>query len=364
MRHLRVMLARIRGVFVGHRDEDDLREELESHLEMETAELIRRGMDPETARRQARIASGGLTQAAEAVREQRGLPGIENAMADLRYGLRSLRRNPGFTAVVVITLALGIGATTAIFSVVRGVLLKPLPHRDGDRLVYLRHSTDGLGGENMLFSVPEIRDLRAGAPAFTYIAEYSPWDAVLRGDADVATVKVGLVTGNFFDVMGLSPVLGRLTRASDDGPGVPPVTVLTHDFWIRRFGADSSIVGRRLLMNGQSVTVIGVLQPAPYFPEFGQVLERLAVHEAGERVCGLRHAGRQQPADLVVLVDDAALDLGTIRVRERGSREPTDSAIEKVLILIKLHDVIARCRLGQKTVPRLALAPGAVRFTR
>ena len=180
---------------------------------METAELIRRGLDPETARRQALLASGGLTQAAEAVREQRGLPWIENAMADLRYGLRSLRRNPGFTAVVVITLALGIGATTAIFSVVRGVLLKPLPHRDGDRLVYLRHSTDGLGGENMLFSVPEIRDLRAGAPAFTYIAEYSPWDAVLRGDADVATIQVGLVTGNFFDVMGLSPVLGRLTRA-------------------------------------------------------------------------------------------------------------------------------------------------------
>ena len=267
MRYFRLALARLRGLFAGNRADQDLREELESHLEMETDELIRRGMDPETARRQARIASGGLTQAAEVVRDQRGLPWVENVLADLRYGFRSLRRNPGFTAVVVITLALGIGATTAIFSVVRGVLLKPLPHRDGDRLVYLRHSTDGLGGENMLFSVPEIRDLRGGAPAFTYIAEYSPWDAVLRGDADVATIQVGLVTGNFFDVMGLSPVLGRLTRASDDGPGVPPVTVLTHDFWIRRFGADSGIVGRRLMMNGESVTVIGVLQPAPYFPD-------------------------------------------------------------------------------------------------
>jgi predicted permease len=267
MSYVRLALARLRGLFAGPRADDDLREELESHLEMETAELVRRGMDPETARRQARIASGGVTQAAESVRDQRGLPWIENAMADLRFGFRSLRRNRGFTAVVVITLALGIGATTAIFSVVRAVLLKPLPHRDGDRLVYLRHSTDGLGGENMLFSVPEIRDLRAGAPAFTYIAEYSPWEAVLRGDADVATVQVGLVTGNFFDVMGLSPVLGRSTRASDDGPGVPPVTVLTHDFWIRRFGADSSIIGRQLLMNGQQVTVIGVLQPAPYFPD-------------------------------------------------------------------------------------------------
>jgi len=165
MRYFRVVLARLRGLFGGQRADDDLREELESHLEMETAELIRRGMDAETARRQAQLASGGITQAAGRVREQRGLPWIESTLADLRFGLRSLHRNPGFTAVVVITLALGIGATTAIFSVVRGVLLKPLPHRDGDRLVYLRQSTDGLGGENMLFSVPEIRDLRAGAPA-------------------------------------------------------------------------------------------------------------------------------------------------------------------------------------------------------
>jgi putative ABC transport system permease protein len=267
MRYLRVALARLRGLFAGQRADDGLREELESHLELEIAELIRRGLDPETARRQALLASGGLTQAAEAVREQRGLPWIENAVADLRYGVRSLRRNPGFTAVVVITLALGIGATTAIFSVVRGVLLKPLPHRDGDRLVYLRHSTDGLGGQNVFFSVPEVRDLRTGAPAIAGLAEYSPWDAALQGNADVISLHLGLVTGNFFDVMGLTPVLGHLTRASDDGPGVPPVMVLTHEFWIRRFGADSGIVGRRLLLNGQSVTVIGVLQPAPYFPD-------------------------------------------------------------------------------------------------
>jgi putative ABC transport system permease protein len=167
----------------------------------------------------------------------------------------------------VLTLALGIGATTAIFSVVRGVVLKPLPHRDGDRLMYLRHSTDGLAGGNINFSVPEVRDLRTGAPAFAGLAEYSLWDAALQGDADAITLHVGLVTGNFFEVMGLRPVVGRVTRAGDDGPGVPPVMVLTHEFWIRRFGADSGIVGRQLRMNGESVAVIGVLQPAPYFPD-------------------------------------------------------------------------------------------------
>ena len=175
---------------------------------METLEYIRRGMPPDEARRRARLASGGLTQAAEAVRHQRGLPGIASFAADIRYALRALRRSPAFTTVVVITLALGIGANTAIFSVVRGVLLKPLPHRDGDRLVYLRHSTDGPGGANISFSIPEVRDIRDGAKSLDGIAEYSTWFLTLQSDDDVVRIDVGLVSGNFFEVMGLAPVLG------------------------------------------------------------------------------------------------------------------------------------------------------------
>src|SRR4051812_10664230 len=152
MRYLRAALARIAGLFTGGSADDDLREELQAHVEMETAENIRRGMHPEEARRQALLASGGLTVAAEAVREQRGLPWVDSIAADVRYALRSLRHHPAFATVVVITLALGIGANTAIFSVVRGVLLKPLPHHDGEQLVYLRHSMDGPGGENISFS--------------------------------------------------------------------------------------------------------------------------------------------------------------------------------------------------------------------
>jgi predicted permease len=189
---------------------------------------------------------------------------MESLQQDLRHALRALRKTPAFAAVVALTLALGIGANTAIFSVVRGVLLKPLPHRDGDRLVYLRHSSDQ--SPNLNFSVPEVRDFRTGAASLAQIAEYSPTSVMLRTERDAIWVRTGLVTGNYFEVMGLAPVLGRLTRPSDDGPGVPPVMVLTHEFWKRRFGGDSSIVGRQVLINGQSSTVIGVVQRAPFFP--------------------------------------------------------------------------------------------------
>ncbi|MGH7465434.1 MAG: ABC transporter permease, partial [Longimicrobiales bacterium] len=130
-------------------------------------------------------------------------------MLDIRYALRSLSRAPGFTAAVVLTLGLGIGANTAIFSVVRGVLLRPLPHAEGDRLMYLRHSVDGPGGGNILFSVPEIEDFRTASQTLGGIAEYSPMTFSLVGESDAVRIDVGLITGNYFAVMGLSTVLGR-----------------------------------------------------------------------------------------------------------------------------------------------------------
>ena len=212
MKHLRRIFARLAGMFSRHQPEDELREEFEAHLEMEVAEFVRRGLKPGEARRQALLAAGGLTQAAEAVRDQRGIPWIESIAADIKYALRALRHSAAFSSVVVITLALGIGANTAIFSVVRGVLLKPLPHRDGDRLVYVRQSMDGPGGASVRFSVPEIDDFRRGARTLAGIAEYSSFNFTLQDGGDAVNIDAGLVTGNFFEVMGLSPVLGRLTQ--------------------------------------------------------------------------------------------------------------------------------------------------------
>ena len=320
MKHLRAFFSRIAGMFTGSRADDDLRDEMQAHLDMETAEFVRRGMSPEQARRQAAIASGGITQAAEAVREQRGLPWLESVAADLKYAFRSLRHSPAFTAVVVLTLALGIGANTAIFSVVRGVVLKPLPHRDGDRLVYLRHSIEGPGGDNVLFSVPEVQDFRDGAPAFGGIAEYSPWSFALRGEEGAVRVSAGLVTGNFFEVMGLDPILGRVTTPADDGQGVPIVAILTHEYWTRRFGADTGIIGKELRLDSRSATVIGVLEPAPYFPDRVDMFVNMVAsqhHLSAMMVQGRSHRMTEMIARLT---PDATLDRARAEVASVHSR--------------------------------------------
>ena len=186
---------------------------------------------------------------------------------DLRYAIRSLARAPGFALAVILTLGLGIGANTAIFSVVRGVLLRPLPHRDGDRLVYLRQSINGPGGENILFSVPEILDFRDGARTLSGIAEYSQMAYTLQGEGDAVRINVGLVTGNYFQIMGLSAILGRTLHDRDDGTGVPPVMVLTHEYWTRRFGGDSTVIGKALRANGVPYTIVGVMPEGFRFPD-------------------------------------------------------------------------------------------------
>jgi predicted permease len=191
---------------------------------------------------------------------------MQSFWQNVHHAFRALQRSPAFALVAILTLGLGIGANTAIFSVIRGLLLKPLPHRDGDRLMYLRQSADGPGRTNVTFSVPEVRDFRERAHSLAGIAEYSTSSGILQyGDA-AGRISLGLVTGNFFEVMGLTPILGRLTQPGDDGPGVPIVMVLTREFWLRRFGGDSAVVGKPVNIDDKSVLVIGVVQSAPSFP--------------------------------------------------------------------------------------------------
>ena len=363
MRYIRAMLARIAGVFSGPRGDDDLREELQAHIEMETAEYIRRGMRPEEARRKAVLASGGVTQAAEAVRDQRGLPFIESIAADVRYALRALRHSRAFTAIVVLTLGLGIGANTAIFSVVRGVLLKPLPHRDGDRLVYLRHSRDGAGGANLAFSVPEVRDFRNGAKSLGGIAEFSDWSMTLQEDEGAVRIPTGLVTGNYFEVMGLSPILGRVTKPTDDGPGVPAVMVLTYEGWVKRFGADSTIVGKRVRLDNKPVTVIGVLQPAPFFPGRAEALLNMvnsAHHLSAFMVEGRTHRMTEMIARLApgASLEQARNEVNAVSARvQREFTDAYEAAANHRVAVIPFREV-----LGERARLTVWLLMGAAAF--
>jgi len=361
--HLRRALARFTGLFTGSRADPDLREELQAHLDMATDEYLRRGMAPAEARRQALMESGGLTQAAESVRDQRGLPWLESVVADIRYALRALRHSPAFTVVVVLTLALGIGANTAIFSVVRGVLLRPLPHQDGDRLLYLRHSMDGPAGASIAFSVPEVRDLRAGAPSLVGIAEFSEWTLTHQGTDGAVRLDVGLVTGNYFEVMGLQPVLGRATGPADDGPGVPLVMVLTHDGWRRQFGGDSSIVGQQVRLDGKQVTVIGVLEPAPFFPSPVVGLLNMANsehHLSASMVEGRTHRMTEIIARLApgASLAQARAEVATVSERvQREFAEAYDPAANHRITVLPFHEV-----LGERARLTLWLLMGAAGF--
>ena len=363
MRQLRSALARLAGAFRSHEHDDDLAEELQSHIEMATAEYVRRGMTPDAALRRARLEAGGVTSASEAVRDQRGLPWLEGVASDLKYAVRALRHSPAFTAVVVLTLALGIGANTAIFSVVRAVLLKPLPHHDGERLVYLRHSMDGPGGASLAFSVPEVLDLRAGAKSFAGIAEYSSWTLMFREEAGTRRIDVGLVTGNYFDVMGLSPVLGRLTQPSDDGASAAKVMVLTHEFWMRQFGGDSTIVGRKLIMDNAPVTVIGVLQPAPFFPRRVEGLLNMSNsqhHISAQMVHGRTHRMTEVVARLIpdATVTQAQAEVATVLQRAQAQfKEAYDPAANHRVTVIPFRDA-----LGERARLTLWLLMGAAAF--
>src|SRR6266542_1111749 len=158
---------------------------------------------------------------------------------DLRTALRSLARAKGLTITVALTLALGIGANAAIFSVVRGVLLRPLVNRDEDRLIYIRQSAPGLGADNMTFSVPEVNDFKSRGTSVSAFGEFSTGDVTMLGrGGEPRMVKAGVVNGSFFDVMGLRPVLGRLLSAHDDGPNAAGAAVLTYRFWTTSLNSD------------------------------------------------------------------------------------------------------------------------------
>jgi putative ABC transport system permease protein len=214
---------------------------------------------------------------------------------DLRVADHSLIRTPGLAIAVVLTLALGIGANAAIFTLVRGVLLKPLVNRDEDRLMYIRQSAPGIGNENAAFSVPEIQDLRTSVKTLSAFGDFSAMDFTMIGLGEPRSIRGGVVGGTYFDVMGLHPVLGRLIGPQDDGPQAAGVVVLTYRFWTTALHKDPSVLGKTVRLGSigdRSATVIGVLEPCVPYPQDTEIISNVVTsphHLSATMVTGRIH---------------------------------------------------------------------------
>src|SRR5262245_47570761 len=224
------------------------------------------------------------------IRSPRWLEPVWALWRDIRFARRSLMRAKGLAFTVVVTLALGIGANAAIFSVVREVLLRPLVNRDEERLIYIRQSAPGLHAENTTFSMPEIRDLESRATTFAAFGDFSTIDFTMGGFGEPRTIKAGVVNGSYFDTMGLRPVLGRLLGPADDGPKAAGAVVLTHRFWSSTLNRDPSVVGKTIRLDSRSATVVGVLEPSVPYPADTQLIGNIVTspHHLGATMVTLR----------------------------------------------------------------------------
>jgi predicted permease len=269
---LREALNRIRSFFRKDPLDRELNEEMASHLEMATEENIRRGMSPEQARREALLRFGGIQQSRAQHREARGLPWLDVLLQDLRFALRTLKREWGFTLVAVLILALGTGANITVFSVVNTILLRPLPFRDSGRLVRIVERNPTAGESSKTYTADATQDFQQLNRSFESVSGYfaftGPDNLKLVGNGQPLPVTGILVAERFFETLGVEPRVGRVFRSGEFVKHAPPVALLSYPFWKRQFGGDPHIVGRTIDLSNTSVTVIGVL---PETFDFGSV---------------------------------------------------------------------------------------------
>jgi len=238
-------------------------------------------------------------------------------LSDVKCAVRSLARTKGLTLTVVLTLALGIGANAAIFSLVSGVLLRPLTNRDEDRLIYIRQTAHGIGADNVTFSVPEIQDLRERVKTLRSFGDFSTIGFTMVGLGEAREVRAGVVGGTYFEVMGLRPVLGRLLGPADDGPGAAGAVVLTHRFWTTGLESDPSVIGKTIRLDAGSATIVGVLEPSVPYPADTEIIANVVTsphHLSATMVTGRVHRmtelfGRLAPG---VELEQARAELRTV----------------------------------------------------
>jgi predicted permease len=260
MRALRALWIRLGGLFGTRRANKDFTAELESHLQMHIEDNLRAGMTPEEARRQALIRLGGMEQTQQTMRERNTLPWFEYFMQDLRFALRQLRKSPGFTLVVVITLALGIGVNTALFSIVNTVLLHPIALPRPGELVTVDAAKPNFPYGSI--SYPNFRDWQRDNRSFSALAIYRHIGFLLTGTGEPERVHGEFVSSDIFSVLGVKPAVGRLFAPGEDEIGRGPVVLIGGGFWARKFGSDPNIIGRSLILDGRGFTIIGVIPAA------------------------------------------------------------------------------------------------------
>src|SRR5262245_15605633 len=247
----------LRRVFRRNVVETELDDEMQAYLQQDIDARIARGMSTDEARRNALVDFGGREQTKERVRDVRTGVWLDVAVADFRYAMRMLRRNRGFTLIAVLTLALGIGANTAIFSIVNSVLIRPLPYKDPDSLVWVwgRFSR----GNTASVSPPDFRDYRAQAQLFDAFACFTAVNLTITGNGEPERLNGSAVSSEFFKVFGVKPAMGREFTSEEEQVDRPGVVILSHGLWQRRFGGDAGIVGRSIVLDASPVTVVGIM---------------------------------------------------------------------------------------------------------
>ncbi|MBV8818594.1 MAG: ABC transporter permease, partial [Acidobacteriaceae bacterium] len=266
MRSLRAFLLRLVATVWPRAREREIDAEFESHLQLHTDDNIRAGMSPHQAERAARLRLGNVTVLKEEYRDRAGWPWLEATARDARYALRTFRQSPSFTIIVVLTLGLGIGATTAIFGVFEVVLLRPLPYGEPQQLVHIGESNPLKRWTDEVASPANFADWRRLNRVFTDVAAYAPGRAFLTSGGEPRRIEALRSTGNLFDVLKVKPLLGRSFRYEETMAGHDRVVMLSYGFWQAAFSGDPGIVGRSLQIDDKSMEVIGIAPRGFYFP--------------------------------------------------------------------------------------------------
>jgi putative ABC transport system permease protein len=350
MRRLRALFVRLAGLFNNTRREHDFATELESHLQMHVEDNLRAGMTPEEARREALLKLGGIEQTKEFYRDRRGLPALETLFQDLRYGLRQLRRNPGFTAVAVITLALGIGASTAIFSVVDAVLLRPLPYPNPQKIVTVWEQE--ATGHLAHLADPNFEDFRAQNHTLSALAVFGSGTDSVSGGSEPVRMDVAMVSQDFFKALGVEPFRGRAFAPDEEVLHGAPAMIVSYGYWQQFLGAAADLSHVRLSMDGLSYPVVGVMPPGFDFPTgvaawvpreyYGWSTSRTSHN--GEGIGRLREG---------VSVEQARADLDTIARRihaEYGGKEISDYFLTDAAVIPLADEMVGNVRAALFTL--------------